>query len=76
MSNCNGVYQGYDVAAEFEKNVIDIMEYDASGTVIDDYMYQKFGLVQFYFQNAEEKQRYITRIDELIRCNVNLDGAE
>ena len=76
MSNCNGVYQGYDVAAEFKKNVIDIMEYDASGTVIDDYMYQKFGLVQFYFQNAEEKQRYITRIDELIRCNVNLEGAE
>jgi biotin carboxylase len=71
MSNRNGIYQGYHVADEFKKNIIDIMEYDDSGTVIDDYMYQKFGLIQFYFHNAEEKERYIRRIDELINCKVN-----
>lgn len=71
MSGCNGIYQGYDVAAEFQKYIIDIIEYDAPGTVIDDYMYQKFGLVQFYFHNAEEKERYIKRIDDLIKCKVN-----
>ena len=71
MSNRNGIYQGYHVADEFKKNIIDIMEYDDSGTVIDDYMYQKFGLIQFYFHNAEEKERYIRRIDELINGKVN-----
>ena len=71
MSNRNGIYQGYHVADEFKKNIIDIMEYHDSGTVIDDYMYQKFGLIQFYFHNAEEKERYIRRIDELINCKVN-----
>lgn len=71
MSHRNGIYQGYDVADEFQKNIIDILEYDTPGTVIDDYMYQKFGLVQFYFHNAEEKERYIDRIDELVRCRVD-----
>ena len=71
MSDRNGIYQGYDVSAEFKKNIIDIREYDSPGTVIDDYMYQKFGLVQFYFNNNEEKERYIRRIDDLIRCRVN-----
>lgn len=71
MGGHNGIYQGYDVAPEFKRNIIDIMEYDPPGTVIDDYMYQKFGLVQFYFQNADEKERYIHRIDELIKCRVD-----
>lgn len=71
MSDRNGIYQGYDVSAEFKNNIIDIMEYDGSGTVIDDYMYQKFGLVQFYFHNVEEKENCIRRIDNLIRCIVN-----
>lgn len=71
MSNHNGIYQGYDVADEFQKNIIDILEYDTPGTIIDDYMYQKFGLVQFYFHNAEEKERYINKIDELVRCRVD-----
>lgn len=71
MSNCNGIYQGYDVADEFQQNIIDILEYDTPGTVVDDYRYQKFGLVQFYFHNAEEKERYINRIDELVRCRVD-----
>lgn len=71
MSDRNGIYQGFDISAELKNNIIDITEYDASGTVIDDYKYQKFGLVQFYFHNAEEKERYIRRIDDLIRCIVN-----
>lgn len=71
MSDRNGIYRGYDVAAEFKKNVIDIMEYDALGTVVDDYLYQKFGLVQFYFNNIKEKERYVRKINELIKCNVD-----
>lgn len=71
MSDHNGIYQGYNVSNEFKKNIIDIIEYDSAGTVVDDYMYQKFGLVQFYFQNAEEKERCIRKIDELVRCIVN-----
>lgn len=71
MSRTNGIYRGYDVADEFKKNIIDIIEYDTAGTIVDDYMYQKFGLVQFYFSNPEEKEKYIRRIDELIRCRVN-----
>lgn len=71
MSDRNGIYQGYDVSPEFQKNIIDIMEYDTSGTIIDDYMYQKFGLVQFYFRDVEEKDKYIGRIDDLVRCIVD-----
>ena len=57
MSNRNGIYQGYDVSDDFKKRIIDITEYETSGTVVDDYMYQKFGLVQFYFNNNEEKEK-------------------
>lgn len=71
MSDRNGIYQSFDVSTEFKKYIIDITEYETFGTVIDDYLYQKFGLVQFYFRDAEEKERYIGRIDDLIRCIVN-----
>lgn len=71
MSNRNGIYQGYDVSDDFKKRIIDITEYETSGTVVDDYMYQKFGLVQFYFNNNEEKEKYIRKMNALIRCIVN-----
>lgn len=74
MSSGNGIYQGFDIADEIKGNIIDIVEYEVPGTVIDDYLYQKFGSVQFFFHDEREKDRYINKINELIKCRVRQKG--
>ncbi|MCR5678134.1 MAG: ATP-grasp domain-containing protein [Agathobacter sp.] len=71
MSDHNGIYQGTVIDEEIKPYIIDYVEYDEPGEVVDDYLHQKFGLVQMYFNNDEEKERYIHRIDELIQCVVS-----
>lgn len=70
MGEHNGIYQGFDVDDDFKKNIIDFEEYDSPGTIVDDYLYQKFGTVQFFFDNEMEKEKYIHKINELIRCKI------
>lgn len=71
MSDHNGIYQKTEIDDEIKPYIIDFEEYDESGTVVDDYLHQKFGLVQFYFNSEEEKSKVIHRIDELIKCVVS-----
>lgn len=68
MSNKNGIFHGLEVKKEFKKYLIDLIQYEEDGTVIDDYLYQKLGLAQFYFNNNEEKDYYMKKINEMICC--------
>lgn len=74
MSCDNGIYLGFDIADEIKSNIIDIAEYETPGTVIDDYLYQKFGLIQFFFRDEREKNQYIHKINELIKCRIRREG--
>ncbi len=70
MGERNGIYQGVEINPEFRRHIIEFEEYDALGTIVDDYMYQKFGMVQFFFETEAEKEKYIHDIDCLIKCNI------
>lgn len=70
MGDTDGIYKGVEIDPVFKKHIIDFEEYDAPGTVVDDYMYQKFGTTQFYFENEIEKEKYIHDIDRLIKCHI------
>ena len=71
MSDRNGIYKGITVSDEIKKNIIDITTYEKPGAVVNDYLHQKFGLVQLYFNNINEKDKYIDRINDLIHCDVD-----
>lgn len=73
MSDHNGIYEGFEISDEIRSRVIDVTEYECPGVVVDDYKYQKFGLVQFFFDNEIEKNKYINKMNELIKCNVRKD---
>lgn len=68
MSDGNGIFEGVSIKEEFKKYIIDIEMYDDKGAEINDYLYQKFGLVQFYLNSKEEKDKYMGEINGLIRC--------
>ena len=70
MSDRNGTYAGTEFSDVVKNRIIDYEEYEPTGTVIDDFLYQKFGLCQFYFKNVEEKDKIIPLINELIKCNM------
>ena len=66
MSDRNGVYEGLNISDEIKNQITDITEYDEPETIIDDYLHQKFALVQFYFDDAEQKDKLIGKIDDLV----------
>lgn len=70
MSDRNGVYDGTDFSDDIKDRIIEYEEYEPNGTIIDDFLYQKFGLCQFYFNDVKEKDRIIPRINEFIKCKV------
>ena len=68
MSDKNGIFHGLKVEKTFEKYLIDLIEYEEAGAKIDDYLYQKFGLAQFYLNDEKEKDYYMKKINEMIYC--------
>lgn len=70
MSNRNGIYNGLDINNEIKNQIIDITEYEEPGSVIDDYLYQKLALVQFYLKNSIQKDELIGRINDIIGYKV------
>lgn len=68
MSDKNGVFNGIEIDNEFKKKVTDFVEFEYKGKVIDDYLYQKFGLIQFCFDNSKEKDKLMKNINKLVHC--------
>lgn len=67
MSGENGILDHIEISEEFRKYVISFDRWEEDGTVIDNYLNQKFGVMQFAFDTAEEKEKYIGGINEHVR---------
>lgn len=67
MSAENGILDHIEISEEFRKFVLSYDRWEEDGTVIDNYLNQKFGVVQFAFDTVEEKDKYLRKINEHIR---------
>lgn len=68
MSDGNGIFKGVDIKEEFKKHIIDIDIYYDKDLEINDYLYQKLGVVQFCLNSQKEKDKYMGEINGLIKC--------
>ena len=67
MGDRNGVFKGIEIDPEFQKYVYQFVQWEQPGHVIENYMSEKMGNVLFRFHTDEEKQRYMPRINELVK---------
>ena len=67
MADHNGCYDGMDIDPLIRKYVIQIDEWHSKGYEIEDYMYDKMALIQFYFDTESERQFYLPQICNLIK---------
>lgn len=66
MPEHNGIYGGMTIDPDFRKCVIQVEEWMKPGHVIEDYLYEKMGIVLFCFDDLQEKNYYLPRINKLI----------
>lgn len=67
MSPRNGVFKELVIDPEFRKQVFQVEQWKESGFEFNDYMGDKFGSVQYFFNDDEERERFLPRINELAR---------
>lgn len=76
MSHSNGIFQGVSLDPELEKHIFQYEEWHERGYEIKNYLSDKFGSIQYYFKNDEERQKFLPQINELVHVKLSKAGIE
>lgn len=71
IANKNGIYKGLEIDPEFEKYIYQKIMWEEPGFEITDYMNNKIGNVLFHFETEEEKEKFMPRINNLVKVLVD-----
>lgn len=67
MPSHNGAYNKIFIDDDFANNVLQVEEWEQAGHIVKNYLYEKMGIVLFYFDSKEEAKDKLSRINSLIQ---------
>ena len=63
----NGTFKRIEIAPEFKKFIYQFVQWQEYGSIINNYLTEKVANLMFHFNNEDEKNYYLPRINEFVK---------